>query len=272
MKKMLGFVVFLGMLASPVYAAAVPPNPYPTLPPVASLAAPPFAPDGTYTYSIFQAGKRVGTTRVVVLRRDERNLIDLYESGSYGTISLRMHASLRYSDLLPSPWDVSYAGVLPTSGLVDRIRGSKSFTVRYLIDRDGGYDVVDGVRGGDVMPLWSMPQAERHVRYQMVLDAPFIAGFLALPPTLALRGETYVAPISEAFWTFALQEAVQPLYPKTAFASGPNDLGLKTGDFTLYYDPKSNVLHQAFFVKGGLSAKLESTSKDTSAAASFGAP
>jgi hypothetical protein len=273
MKKMLGFVVFLAVFSAPALGQALSPNPYPTLPPQPSQSAPPFPPDGTYTYVILLRGeKRVGTTQVVVLRRPDRNLIDLYESGSYGKFTLRLHASLRYSDLLPSPWDVTYTGVLPMSGLRKTIAGAKGFTVRYLIDQDGGYDVVDGVPAGDAMPLWNMPLGMRHVRYQMVLDPPFLAGFFAMPQTLALRGETYVAPISEAFWSYKDQEFVHQIYPKEAVDDWPNDIGLVSDDFILYYDPKTGVVHEAFFVKSGLDAHLESTTKTTSAAASFGTP
>lgn len=92
---------------------------------VAVLAAPAFVqaesrfpPNGTYVYSIWTNGKRVGTTTVVILRRDGIDSIDIYERGTYDGASQKFHGRIRASDLLPIQWDSAYAGAPFMAGYV----------------------------------------------------------------------------------------------------------------------------------------------------------
>ena len=77
-----------------------------------------FPPNGTYVYSIWTNGKRVGTTTVVILRRDGIDSIDIYERGTYGDTSQKFHGRIRIGDLLPIQWDSDYAGAPFMAGYV----------------------------------------------------------------------------------------------------------------------------------------------------------
>jgi hypothetical protein len=77
-----------------------------------------FPPNGTYVYSIWTNGKRVGTTTVVVLRRDSLDSIDIYERGTYDGTPQKFHGRIRAGDLLPIQWDAAYAGAPFMAGYV----------------------------------------------------------------------------------------------------------------------------------------------------------
>lgn len=175
------------MIASLIFAAlAASANPYPTLSPAPELKAPKFVPNGTYVYGIYKGSQRVGSTTVVVERRDGVNRIDIFESGSFAKLSVRVYGGLAYRGLLPTPWNVTYAGFpFPSGGRREAYASPSRFTVRYEIDQDGSLDLTDGIRGGDVWPLWSWPASERHVKYYTVYDPPFMAGVVC-----TLRGVT----------------------------------------------------------------------------------
>jgi hypothetical protein len=79
---------------------------------------PAFPPNGTYVYSIFEGHKRVGSTTVIVLRRDALGSIDIYEYGTYNGATLKTHGRLRAGDLLPIEWDPAYHGPPFMSGYV----------------------------------------------------------------------------------------------------------------------------------------------------------
>jgi opacity protein-like surface antigen len=102
MKKMLGAAVLLAALASIALA----------------WAAQAFPPNGTYVYSILKNGKRVGTTTVVILRRDALGSLDIYESGTYEGVSQKTHGRIRTSDALPIQWDAGYSGAPFMAGFV----------------------------------------------------------------------------------------------------------------------------------------------------------
>jgi hypothetical protein len=86
--------------------------------PAISQAAPRFPPNGTYVYSIWTNGRRVGTTTVVILRRDGLDSIDIYERGSYDGTPQKFHGRIRGGDLLPIQWDSAYAGAPFMAGYV----------------------------------------------------------------------------------------------------------------------------------------------------------
>jgi hypothetical protein len=77
-----------------------------------------FPPNGTYVYSIWESGKRVGTTTVVILRRDGLDSIDIYEQGTYNNIAGKFHGRIRAGDLLPIQWDSAYLGAPFMAGYV----------------------------------------------------------------------------------------------------------------------------------------------------------
>lgn len=255
--------------------AVASPNPYPTLPPAPAVSAPPFPADGTYVYGFYRDGKRLGGTTVVVERRAPDNHFDVFEAGSLGAVAIRSHGSLAYGDLMPKPWDVTYTGVpLPTAGRWrERFGPVPRFTVRYEIDQDGSFDVIDGILAGDVWPLWSWSASDRHVHYYTVFDQPFMAGAITIPATLALRRETYVFGLSEAFAQYYRQESIVPTDVKTAASKRwPNDVAIEAQDFRLWYDPKTMTVHQAWFKQPNVEVLLESQTPVTSTAIPFGAP
>lgn len=249
-------------------------NPYPTMSPAPSLSPPPFAPDGTYVYRLSHGTKTVGETTVVVERRASDNGFDIFERGMFGTVGLRTHGRLTYVDLQPRRWDVTYAGVpLPTGGRWREKFGSvPRYTVRYEIDRDGSLNVVDGILGGDVWPLWSMPPGTRHVRYYTVFDPPFMAGIITVPATLALRHERYIFKLSEVFPVYS-QVPVSHVDDATAKdATWPHDAVIAAEDVRIWYDPQTLVVHQVWFKVNHVTAVLESSSATTTAAISMGTP
>lgn len=250
------------------------PNPYPTMSPAPSLSPPPFAPDGTYVYRLSRGTKPVGETTIVVERRASDNRFDIFERGAFGTVGLRMRGSLTYADLQPAVWDVTYAGVpLPTGGQWrEKFGPVPRFTVRYEIDQDGSLDVVDGILGGDVWPLWSAPRGMRHVRYYTVFDPPFMAGVMTVPATLALRHETYIWKLSEVFPVYG-QVLVRPVKDATAKnATWPHDAVIAADGVRIWYDPQTLVVHQAWFKANDVTVALVSSSPKTAAAISMGAP
>lgn len=255
------------MIPSLIIAATIAsPNPYPTLPPQAELRAPAFAPNGTYEYGIYRSGKRIGSTKVVILRRDADNRIDIFESGSFGKVAVRVYGGLGYRDLLPSPWNVTYAGIpLPGAGMWRQKFGPVAqYTVRYELDQDGSFDEVDGVRGGDTWPLWSFSSRNRHVKYYTVFDPPFMAGVMTIPSSLACRKESYVFTLSEASPQNVTQEPVS----YTDGRSGSRIISSR--NLKLEYDPRTMIVREAWFA--GMHDILESRSPSTAAAISFGAP
>jgi hypothetical protein len=251
------------------------PNPYPTLSPSPDMSPPPFPPDGSYSYAFYRDGKRVGNTTVVVERRASDNRFDVFEQGSLGDVAIRLHGGLTYADLQPKPWDVTYAGVtLPTAGhWRDRFGPAPRYTVRYEIDQDGSLDVIDGIQGGDTWPLSIWSASDRHVRYYMVLDQPFMGAAITVPATLALRNEGYIFQLSEAFPRYVKQESVAPIAAKSASSDRwPNDQVIAANDFRMWYDRKTLVVHQVWFKSPNVTVQLETQTPSTTAAIGFGAP
>lgn len=267
------FEVIALILAALTVAAS--PNPYPTMSPAPTLSPPPFPPDGTYEYGFYRNSKRVGGTKVVIERRPVENRFDVLESGSYGNVAIRLHGGLAYADLLPRPWDVTYAGVpLPSAGHWNEKYGPVArYTVRYEMDQDGSFDVVDGIPAGDSWPLWSIRAGERRVLYYTIFEPPFMAGTMSVPATLALRGETEVFALSEAFPDL-VQRAQVVNGPPGADTNErwPSDGTIRSADFTIWFDPKTMIVHQAWFKKRDLTVTLESQSPTIATAIPFGSP
>jgi len=264
----------IAMLLAALTVAASP-NPYPTMSPSPTLSPPAFTPDGTYRYGFFRNSKRVGGTEVVIERRENENRFEVFENGSYGNVTIRLHGGLAYADLLPRPWDVTYTAVpLPGAGRWNQKYGPvPRFTVRYEIDQDGSFDVVDGIPAGDVWPLWSIPPGQRHVLYYTILEPPFMAGVMSVPATLALRGETQVFALSEAFPD--LVQATQVVNsPPGADRSDrwPGDRTIRSADFTIWFDPNTMVVHRAWFKKRNVMMTLEAHSPSIATAIPFGSP
>lgn len=156
-------MAFIALLASMLAT-----GPYPTPSPFPALTPPPFPPNGTYRYDLYRGKKRVGRTTVVILRRGERSTIDLDESGSMGKIAIQLHGSLRYSDLLPSQWDVTYSGVRAAPFTVHHDRMvldppfmAGTFALPATLDARGEYVAWIAPTFGDdaaQMPVQSVPE------------------------------------------------------------------------------------------------------------------
>jgi hypothetical protein len=152
-----------------------------------------FPPNGTYVYSILANGKRVGTTTVVILRRDTLDSIDIYERGVYNGTPQKFHGRIRTDDLLPIQWDSAYMGAPFMAGYVGlpSMLGAETAPVAVPI----------------VSPFWSH-----------VLSEPF----RRLYPKVALDDWPNDIAVSAADYTlyFDPQSAVvhEGMFPSTALA------------------------------------------------------
>jgi alpha/beta superfamily hydrolase len=231
------------------------------------VAGPPAAPpDGTYVYALSRNGTDQGQTTVVVLRREEAATIDTNEAGAAGAARAQIVASFRYKDLGIDSYVASYeAPFLRTSPLgrpsAMRSHPQGSATVRYHFTADGASASIDGARGTDTF-------AQRDA---WIFDAPFMTGAMFVPALRHRSGRAQIAPVSEAF-----DEGPSDAAPERYVSTAPHapktpktDAALEvTGVATLWFDRGNYIVHEAYFDRINLDARLVSYSR-TADVASF---
>ncbi len=230
--------------------------------------AAPVPPNGTYTYILSRNGTDRGKTTVVVFRPNYANAIETDEAGIAGAARAHIIAAYRDNDLGVATYIATYQAPFPRTtplGRVDKSRPEVAFdeqtTVRYSIAGTDTHASIDGGVSGDVFPLsfGNKPPVHDHV----VLDGPFMTGYLMLPAQRRRLQEAAIAPISVAFPigpVIAPQRLMRatPLSPKTPKTDVALDVA---GVARVWFDPATYVVHEVHVDALNIDARLVSYAK-----------
>lgn len=205
-------MIFLAVVAAATVGAA----------PMNDAGAPP---DGTYSYSITQAGSQLGTSTVTV-KRNGANIV-LHETETMGTLSFVVDETLDSSTLNPKTYVASYT------------KDSYTQTARGAFDRSGATVSFDGVPGNQVFPLTSGN------RNAYVLEQSLLTGFFMLPAQIhATRASQFMQVVPSQVLTLTSRINGTPAGPKPASIPA-QDVSLAIGskvNFDEWYDPNTFVL------------------------------
>jgi dienelactone hydrolase len=260
--------------ATPQRAAAAPASAPPESAAPAQ-AAPLAPPDGTYAYAISRDGTDQGTTTVVLSRRPGQNVIESDEVGVIGAARARIVAAYRFDGLVAESYVATYQAPFLRSQPLGRespARPSIPFdaqtTVRFHIDLGVARATIDTVDGVFVHPVSAAdvpsprPADLQLPKRPFILDGPFMTGYLMLPAYRHLTNETAVTPVSEAFPPdppFAVERIVRA---RPSSKVPGSDIALELpGLATLWYDPRTMVVHEVYLEGYNLDARLVSAGK-----------
>ncbi|MBD5655410.1 MAG: alpha/beta fold hydrolase [Candidatus Eremiobacteraeota bacterium] len=251
--------IVLGPLGAFALLAA---NATTTAPNVTAPAAPP---NGTYTYALSRNGADLGTTTVVVFRRDSTHAIETDEAGQAGAARAHVVGAYRYADMSPETYIATYqAPFLTTSALGramrDRPHGGfdAQTTVRYHLGDDGDSATIDG--SPETIDAGPPAKDRKAVRRLWILDGPFMTGALLLPAYRRRSGESQLAITSLAFddaagSTIVAQRLVRatPQFPKTP----KGDVTIEEqGVAKIWFDPGNYIVHEVHFAQLNVDARL----------------
>jgi alpha/beta superfamily hydrolase len=256
----------LPLLACFLTAAAAPagkPAKPPAGPQVRSENPPPAPPDGTYTYAVARNGTDQGTVSVTLLRR--AGVFETDEVAVVGAARAHILGAYRFSDLGPDSYTATYQAPFPHDGNFlgreDEFRPHVSFntqtTVRYSVDAEGAQATIDGTHAADVIPVPAATPGQVRPK-AVILDGPFMTGWIMLPAMRHHTSAINVRPVSEGFpfdagvVTARIVRAV-PKDPKTP----KRDVSLELpGLATLWYDPHSFIVHEVYLEALNLDERL----------------
>ena len=234
----------------------------------ASAPAPaPAPPNGTYTFVISRNGTDRGKTTVVIFRRDEARAIETDEAGIAAAASAHIVAAYRDTDLSLATYLATYQAPFPAASQLGRARAATTNdasiqqTVRYRGEDDATYASIDGRSG-----VQSYPRkfgGKRSARERVVLDGPFMTGYLMLAAQRHRLQETAVWPVSVAF-PIAAASAPQRLIRATAQSpkTPKSDVALDVpGVARVWFDPRSYVVHEVHVEPLNIDARLVAYTK-----------
>ncbi len=250
-------VPVLGLL---VLAAAGAPN---APAPASAARAPAGPPDGTYIYALSRNGGNVGTTTVVIHRRDDVRELETDEAGSAAAARVHILGSYRYSDLGVQSYSGTYQAPFLRSSPLGRLykfRAAPDYhaqtTVRY---RAGAASLTASIDGTPFADLLGVPaDVKRAVRIPWLFDAPFMTGTLLLPAFRHRSNEASLAPVSEAFPSGVATVAQRLVRAAAAFPGTPkSDLAVDVpGLVRVWFDPATYIVHEAHFTAVNFDARL----------------
>lgn len=184
-------------------------------------------PDGTYNYSITQAGSPIGTSTVTIKRSPDN--ISVHETETLGDLNYVVDETLDANTLDPKTYVATYT------------KGTGSQTARVTFDHTGATVTFDGVAGNQ---FFGLPSG---VKNAYVLESSIMTGFLMLPAQL------HASRVNQ-FLQIMPSEVAQVTSRVSGATAGPRPDSLPSGDISLsigsgrvnfdeWYDPNTYVLH-----------------------------
>ena len=185
----------------------------------------PAPPDGTYNYSIIQAGTQIGTSSLILKRL--ANEITIHETQTLGDSSFIVDERVDASTLAPESYIATYS------------KGTGSQTARAGFDSKGATVSLDGVSGTQDFPL------SGGVRNAYVVEMALMTGYFLLPAQIRQsRSSQFMQVIPSEVESMVTRVTPQALSPRPA-STPANDASISVAskvDLDEWYDPGSLVL------------------------------
>jgi alpha/beta superfamily hydrolase len=196
------------------------------------------------------------------------------EAGALGAASEHTLAAYRYADLGLAVFVATYqAPFLRTSpvGAARHVGTETGYfdqtTLRYRLDGPAAEVSVDGAAELPPDPLPAASPGPKPPKQRYVLDAPFMATVLMLPAFHRRDAEPVLAPVGAAFDASGdrVEAALRPVRANPQSPKTPkSDAALEVeGVATVWFDPASEIVHEAHFDALNLDARLVSYARAT---------
>jgi hypothetical protein len=206
-------MLLIGAVIAAVVGAAAP----------SGTAAPP---DGTYTYSITQAGTQIGTSTVTIKRSSAG--ISVHEDQTLGVLNFVIDETVDGTTLDPTVYVATYS------------HGAGSQARHVAFDRTGATVSLEGVSGSQFFPLTDP------LKNVYVLESSILTGYFLLPAQIhASKATQFLQIIPSEVESLTAHVSSQPAgsRPSDAPASAV-DLSIGGGvNFDEWYDPNTFVLN-----------------------------
>jgi hypothetical protein len=199
-----------------------------------ALAAPAFAPDGTYEYALKQGATTIATSTVIVKRSG--SVVSLRESQTIaepavGNVQLSADESVLADSFTP----LSFSGATLSSG--------KTQEVKFSYSSNAGYFTVNGERL--VVPVRMLPGTQAMI----IQDQTLVLSFLTLPAVLqATRAGALTVAVPTASRVHAITVDLSPQTKPSTVPAADVDVGIAASNesisFSVWYDPHSGVIDE----------------------------